>query len=340
MKKVVLLTLCVLSITFLTTSVQAKEILATVDDIQITEDQVMSLANTRMMKIRAQMYSIKRAAVEQLVQETLLVREAKKQGVSVEKLEKNITAKAGKVTEAEARVIFDMNKKYYKGKEFDAVKKQLMAKLKRQKENGAMSEYVNGLRKAAKIKVNLERPRADVTVDDDPGQGNKNAAVTIIEFSDFQCPYCKRVRPTMNRIMKEYKDKVYYVFRDYPLSFHQRAKDASNAANCAHEQGKYWEYADKIWEGQRSLFDKKLSKEDFYKKMKEMGQALSLNKSKFDTCLDSHRYFKEIDKDMADGISVGVSGTPSYFVNGVYLSGLQSYESFKEVIEEELKNKK
>ncbi|MBU0505362.1 MAG: thioredoxin domain-containing protein, partial [bacterium] len=318
MKKLVLLTLFVLAIALFSTGVQAKEVLATIDDIQITDDQVMSLANTRMMKIQAQMYSIKRAALEQLVQETLLVREAKKQGISVDKLEQNITAKAGEVTEAEARVIFDMNKKYYKGKEFGEVKEQLMAKLKSQKENGVLGEYIEGLRKAAKIKINLERPRANVSVDDDPGQGNKNATVTIIEFSDFQCPYCKRVRPTLNRIMQEYKDKVYYVFRDYPLSFHQLAKDASNAANCAHEQGKYWEYSNKIWEGQRTLFDKKLSKEDFYKQLKDMGQALSLNMSNFNTCVDSHRYFKEIDKDMADGIDVGVSGTPSYFVNGVY----------------------
>ncbi|EKD51750.1 MAG: DsbA oxidoreductase [uncultured bacterium] len=337
MKKIVLLVVILASL--LVTKAYAAEIIATVDDRQINESEVMSLASPRMIKVQAQIYDIKRAAVDQLIQDFLMGREAKKRGLSVEQLEKDIRKKAETVSEGEAQVVYNMNKARFQNKSFDEVKTMIMAQLKMQKQQLAVDDFVQELRGKAKVKINLQRPRYTVSPDDDPGQGNKNAPIVLIEFSDFQCPYCKRVRPVLKRLMSQYKDKLYYVFRDFPLSFHKQAKDAANATQCAAEQGKYWEFNEKIWDGQREIFNKELSHEDFLGKFREISKALGLAADKFDSCMTGKKYYAEIDKDQADGLAAGVTGTPAYFINGVFLSGAQPYESFVEVIEDELQLK-
>lgn len=328
--------LVMLAIAFQAQSALAKEVVATVDDNEITEAQVMKIASTRMMKALSQIYDIKRGAVEQIIDDLLLEREAKKKGKTAKALKKEISDSAGKATESEAKVIYEMNKKRYKGKTFEELKSRLIGQLNKQKKQMKLYEYIKNLRAKAKIKINLERPRAKVSIDDDPGQGNKKAPIVLIEFSDFQCPFCKRVRPSIARLMKDYKGKIYYVFRDYPLSFHGLAKDGANAANCANEQGKYWEYNAKLWDDQQTIFSKKLSKEEFYGKLKQIAKDLSLKTSKFNSCLESKKYFKEIEKDLQDGMAAGVTGTPAYFINGLFLSGAQPYEAFKTIVDEEL----
>lgn len=305
-------------------------VVATVNDHNITEKEVMALAKQNMMKILAQMYEIKKAAADDLIDEHLLSLEAKKKDLTVEQLKKQIRDKVGVVSESEAQTIYQLQKKRFKDAEFKDVKDDLMAQLTNQKKQMALVDFVDDLRKAATITVNLERPRAEVSVDDDPEQGEKNAPVTLIEFSEFQCPYCKKTRPVIDRIMSEYKGKVRYVFRDFPLSFHEQAKGAANAANCAHEQGKYWEYNRKLWEVQGSQTEEKLL---------SLGTELKLNEGKFTACVKGKKYYKEIDADLNEGENYGVTGTPAYFINGVFLSGAQPYESFKELIDEELEKK-
>lgn len=171
----------------------------------------------------------------------------------------------------------------------------------------------------------------EVSIDDDPIKGKKDAKVTIIEFSEFQCPFCKRYYDeTYNQIIKEYVDtgKAKYVFRDFPLSFHQFAQKASEASECAHEQDKFWEYHDKLFENQQALDISNL---------KKYAKGLKLDEDKFNDCLDSGKYEDEVKKDMQDGISYGVQGTPAFFINGKLISGAQPYENFKVIIDEELR---
>ncbi|MBI5393252.1 DsbA family protein [Candidatus Woesearchaeota archaeon] len=166
--------------------------------------------------------------------------------------------------------------------------------------------------------------------DDDPVKGDKNAKLTIIEFSDFQCPFCgKFFNEAYKKIDAEYikTGKVKLVFRDFPLSFHENAHVAAQAAECADDQGKFWEMHDKIFENQHAITVSDL---------KKYAGDLKLDQQKFDSCVDTGKYKAEVDKDIDDGSKAGVSGTPSFFINGQSLSGALPFDEFKKIIDAEL----
>ncbi len=167
--------------------------------------------------------------------------------------------------------------------------------------------------------------------------GDPNAPVTIVEFSDYQCPYCLRnFQQTFPKIKENYIDtgKVKYVFKDFPLSFHKQAMPASMAAECAGEQGKYWEMHDKLF----SERDRWNENPDVNNVMKDFAKELGLDTKQFNECFDSEKYKDEILADQQEGIAAGVKGTPAFFINGQFLSGAQPYEVFKQVIDQALKN--
>jgi len=180
-----------------------------------------------------------------------------------------------------------------------------------------------------------------VSIDDDPMKGDPKAPVTIIEFSDYECPFCKRSNDgAIKQINEEYisKGKVRLVFRDYPLPFHKKATPAAVAANCAGEQGKYWEVHDFLFENPKTNLD--------ISTILDSAGDLGLNKAKFQTCINDKSKEKEITKDIEDGQKYGVRGTPSYFIGkttdgdeitGTFIRGAQPYSVFKELIDEQLK---
>jgi len=182
--------------------------------------------------------------------------------------------------------------------------------------------------------------KTDVSIDDDPILGNKNAPVAIIEFSDFQCPFCRAFwEESLPQIKKEFIDtgKAKLIYRDYPLSFHSMAMPSAQAAECADEQGKFWEMHDKIFGEQDKLGQGTVTYA--VQDIKGWAAEIGLNASKFNNCLDSGKYKTEVDKDFADGTAAGVTGTPSIFINGRLIVGAQPFASFKAIIEEELNKK-
>jgi protein-disulfide isomerase len=175
-----------------------------------------------------------------------------------------------------------------------------------------------------------EVKRVEVSLDDDPIKGDANAPVTIVEFSDFQCPFCGRFyKQTLPLIEKEYINtgKVKLIFRDFPLNFHENAQKAAEAAECADEQGKFWEYHDKIFENQKKLDMTSL---------KGYAAEIGLDIEKFDSCIDTGKYSSEVQKDFNDGSRYGVSGTPTFFINGIKLVGAYPFDAFKQIIDAEL----
>ena len=160
-----------------------------------------------------------------------------------------------------------------------------------------------------------------------PSRGNPKAPVTIVEFSDFQCPYCVRARPAVARVREVYGDKVRFAFRHFPLDFHQQAEKAGEAAACAGEQGKFWEMHDLLWANSA-----KLQVPD----LKAHAATLGLDAAAFGPCLDSGRYAHLVEGDLAAGQGYGVSGTPAFFVNGRPLVGARPFEAFAQVIDDEL----
>lgn len=158
-------------------------------------------------------------------------------------------------------------------------------------------------------------------------RGDFNAPITLVEFSDFECPFCARHFPTLNKILDDYNGKVRLVYKHFPLEFHPNAQKAAEASECADEQGKFWEYHDKLFENYQ-----KYSSDNF----KQWAKDLGLNIGKFNDCLDSGKFSQKIKDDYQEGLQKGVNGTPATFVNGQLVSGALPYDSFKQIIDNSL----
>ena len=184
--------------------------------------------------------------------------------------------------------------------------------------------------------LGIEEPQGIVNVseDDDPALGNPNAKVIMIEFSDFQCPFCGRFfSQTLPQIKEDYikTGKVKFVYRDFPF-LGQESEWAAEAAECAKEQGKFWQYHDYLFENQQGENGGAFSKDN----LKKFAQGLGLDTSQFNGCLDSDKYIDEVRKDLSDGRVAGVTGTPTVFINGIRVVGALSFSEYQKVIEQEL----
>jgi len=179
--------------------------------------------------------------------------------------------------------------------------------------------------------------RVQVAIDGEPSLGSKNAKVVVVEFDDFQCPFCKRFHDqTEGQIKKDYIDagKILFVHKDFPLPFHTEADEMQEAAQCARDQGeeKFWEYRTLVFSKQSEW----AGKSNIVELSKQYAAEMKLDASKFDNCVDSAKYRSEVQGDIQEGSTAGVSGTPTFFVNGLELVGAQPYSAFQQVIDAEL----
>ena len=309
----------------------AGDALAEVDGVTITSEEVEKTLAPQLSKLEEQIYNLKRQRVEALINEKLLAKEAAKRGVLVPALlDAEVTSKVGLVTEQEIEKFYQENKNQLKGEE-SGLRDQIRAHLQNQKLASRREEFLKALRSQARVVVNLKPPpvlRVDVAVDGAPIKGPAKAPVTIVEFSDFHCPFCRRVLPTLAQLESQYGEKVKLVFRDFPIdNLHPGASQAHEAARCANEQGKFWAYHDKLFAS-----PPKSSPEIFKGLAKEVG----LDMPGFENCFDSGKYQAAIKKDIEEGNRVGVTGTPAFFINGRIVSGAQPLEAFSRIIDDEL----
>ena len=323
--------LLLLGLGFPATLHAAGETLAEVDEVAITSEEVENTLASQLSKLEEQIYNLKRQRVEALINEKLLAKEAAKRRLSVPGLlDTEVTSKVGLVTEQEIEKFYQDNKAQLKGEESN-LREQLRAHLQNQKLASKREEFLKSLRSQAKVVVNLKPPpvlRVEMAVDGAPFKGSAKAPVTIVEFSDFHCPFCRRVIPTLAQLESQYGEKSRLVFRDFPIeNLHPGASKAHEAARCANEQGKFWAYHDKLFDA-----PPKSSPEIF----KELANEVGLNANDFETCVNSGKYQAAIKEDIAEGNRVGVSGTPAFFINGRQISGAQPLEAFTRVIDDEL----
>jgi predicted DsbA family dithiol-disulfide isomerase len=280
-----------------------------------------------LLELRAREYQLRSQTLDDLIARALLEREAEARGVSVDALEKAEIEGKTAVSEADAKAFYDANKtRFGSTPEADALK-QIRTGLTQQRENARRAAFARELRSRYAVKVLLEPYRVPIEVGDAPARGKETAPVTIVEFSDFQCPFCARARPAVNRVREVYGDKVRFAFRHFPLNFHPQAEKAGEAVACAREQGRFWEMHDRLWANPGKLQPAEL---------KEHAAAIGLDAAAFGQCLDSGRYAGLVRKDVELGARYGVSGTPAFFVNGRPLVGAQPFESFAQVIDDEL----
>ncbi len=279
-------------------------------------------------QVKGQLFQVRKQGLDQLISERLLKEEAKKRGMNEEQLLKTeVEGKVPAPTDAQIKEMYDRSASQLPpGATIDQYRDRIAEFLSRPQKQERARQYFEQLRKDANVVVILSEPRKEVEAKG-PARGPEDAKVTIVEFSDFQCPFCSRAHDTVEQVMQSYPGKVRLVFRQFPLDFHKQAPKAAEAALCANEQGKFWEYHDILFKNQEKLEPAEL---------KLHATATGLDPAKFASCLDGSKFAGAVKSDTEAGKKAGVSGTPAFFINGVMLSGAQPLEEFKRVIDQEL----
>ena len=296
------------------------------------DDKALEQPATRGQKLSLALYDARRNALEDIIASRLFDAAAKGEGLDRSALiEKEITSKVKPVTEADIASWYEANKNRVQGAALDQVRSAIRSYLTQERMQAIRAQYLEGLKRTTPVRVMLEPPRQHVEAANRPAKGSASAPIEIVEFSDFQCPFCLRAYPTVQQVLNTYGDRVRLVYRHYPLSFHPNARPAAEAAACAEEQGKFWQYHDRLFENQT-----KLSEAD----LKQHAAELGLNTAQFNACVDGHKPKAQVDADLRAGEEAGVDGTPAFFINGRMVSGAQPFDLFKKVIDEELELKK
>jgi protein-disulfide isomerase len=303
---------------------------ATVDGLPITNDELEKRVEKRLSRIRQEEYEIRKDALEEMIAERLLDKEAATRGITKEQLLRDeVDLQAGEPDAKLVDLLYEQNKARFGSRKKDDVLPEIRSVLKDRNRADKRASLERRLRGKAAIQVALEPPRTDVPIPASaPALGPTGAPVTIVEFADYQCPYCHSAQATIDKVMSAYAGKVQLVHRDFPLDGHPGAFPAARAARCAGEQGKFWDY-------HRSLMTVKgpFDNADF----EARATGLKLDPKAFATCLSSDRHDAAIRESVEAGSRAGVSGTPAYFINGRLLSGARPFESFQEIIESEMK---
>lgn len=311
------------------------EPLAEVDGQVITSDEVDQALGPSLARLHEQIYALKRQKLEALIAERLLAREAARRGMSVPALlDAEVTSKVGLVTEQEIQAFYQAHRAQLKGDEA-TLREQIRAHLQNQKLAAQRDAFLKTLRAKSTVVVHLSAPpvfRAEVGTAGAPFKGAPGAPVTIVEFQDFHCPFCRRVQATVAEILARYGDRVKVVHRDFPIdSLHPLARKGHEAARCANEQGKFWAYHDLLYANAPKAGPEHLT---------AFAQEVGLNLRAFEQCVSSRKYRAAVQKDVDDGHGLGVTGTPTFFINGRLLSGAQPFESFARMIDEELERQR
>lgn len=293
----------------------------------ITQQDLAEAVGPQLMQLRTQEYEAKSKILDSLIRRKVVEMEAKKRGLTPDKLmEQEVDSKVPDPTDGEVEAYFIGQNRA--GARLEDGKEQYRKALKQYQLMKAAQAYADSLRAKMDVAVLLRPPSLEVAFDPARVKGDPKAPVTIVEFSDFQCPFCKRAEPVLTSLLEKYKGRVKLAFMDFPLhEIHARAESAAEASRCAGEQGKFWEFHDSLFADQSKLADA-----DLIARAKTIG----LQEDLFKACLTSGKYKDRVDADRDAGMKVGVGGTPGFFVNGVFINGVKSQAEFEKVIDTQL----
>ncbi|MGH9425481.1 MAG: thioredoxin domain-containing protein, partial [Terriglobia bacterium] len=309
----------------------AQPLVAEINGEAITVEHLEKALGARLSQIEEQIYALKRDKLNSLIAERLLRQEADKRGISVETLlDTEVIKKAPSLIEVEIEAVYQENRSRLP--EDEAVgREKVRAALRQQKWAVQRKMFLDMLRSQATLVDRLPPPpitRVEVSSDGAPVRGKTDAAVTLVEFSDFHCPFCKRVQSTLNQVLAKYPEQVQLYYRHLPLdSLHPQARRAAEAARCAQDQGKFWEYHDVLFAQAPNAAEVDL---------KNYAAQVGLDSKEFTSCLFQSIHHAAVQRDLDEGSRLGVEGTPAFFINGRFLSGAQPLEEFVRVIDEEL----
>jgi protein-disulfide isomerase len=304
----------------------ATPVIAEGEGIRITLAEVDEAARQRLFQDHTRddanrLYELRSEVLDSLIEERVVAREAGDRGVEPDAL---IAQQVAAVTDAEIAAFFEENRaRLREGTQLAAVQDSIRTHLESRKRDDAVRALVD----AAGVAVHLEAPRFEVAADG-PSLGPADAPITIVEFSDFECPFCRRAGPVVKELLRRYPEQVRIVYRHLPLeSIHARARPAALASACAEDQGRFWEFHDAVFAGSDALADSDL---------RAHAEAVGLDLARYDACLEQGTHQARIDADIAAAREIGISGTPAFLVNGVLLTGAQPIEAFERAIAREL----
>lgn len=315
------------------TAQNADDVVARVGDRGITlrevdEKALGEQASQFSGTLRQAVYEARRQAIDQIVADHLLEVEAKSRGITSEELAKEVADAAAPVTASEVQAWYRTNQQRIQSAPLAKVQDAIRDLLTRDRQQETLTSLITRLKVKTPVSVLLDPPRLAIeTAEDEPAIGPRDAKVQIVEYSDFQCPFCASAEPTVKQILRTYGDKVRVVYRDFPLPNHAQAFEAAEAAQCADAQGRFWQYHDRLF----GNFGR-LSPTD----LRAHAAALSLNVTDFTACLENDRTQTAVHQDLEMGEKHGVSATPTFFINGRMLAGAQPFDVFKQIIDEEL----
>jgi len=291
---------------------------------KVRADELEEKEAGKLLQAKYKYYLAERDALDQYIDDQLLEMQAKKEGVTLDELfKRHISANIPEPTEDQLRF-------YYEGVQtdepYEAARPHIIDTVHQLRTKKARDAYIAELRGEYAVVVELNQPSAHVEVGDAPRLGSESAPVQIIEFADYECPYCQQVNADLTKLREQFRDSVSVTYKDFPLPMHPLAARAAEAARCAGAQGKFWEFHDSLFE------TKRLQVSD----LKEQARKLKLDTARFDQCLDSGEQAAAVKKDSKEGQRLGLQGTPSFFINGHFMSGAIGYMKLRDTVMQEL----
>jgi protein-disulfide isomerase len=300
------------------------EVVASVGGVKVTMAELEQEESAKLLAAHYTYYQSETRALDELIDKKLIEQKAKSENITVEQLlDRDIKSQVKDPTE-------DQMKVYYEGLEtdqpYEAVRGKILDKIRELRTIKARSAYVKALRTQTNVYITLAPPRVNVDTQNAQMLGPEHPSVTLVEFADYECPYCQKVAADVKRLQADLGDKVAFTYKDFPLPMHTRAEKAAEATRCASKQGKFWEFHDELFR----------SKELDVDQLKAQARALKLDPAEFDKCLDTGAEFATVDKDRKEGVRLGINGTPSFFINGHFLSGSLDYATLRQIVEQQL----
>ncbi len=320
-------------------SLSGPRVVATFNGTSITEEDLRKAAASDLdrLSIEVDQMNANVARIEHQILETDLLHlladklfeaEAAKRGITKEAfLEKELQGKVKEPSAQDISAFYEANKQRF-NQPLEKVTEQIRQYLRTENRNKAMGDVADQLKPGYAVKMLLPPLRVKVAEEGSPSRGPKEAPVTIVEFSDFQCPYCSQLSKTLREIAAKYGDKVRLVYRQFPLSqIHPLAEKAAEASLCAAEQNHFWELHDLMFDSQNALTEKDLEAK---------AAQLKLDGAVFNECLTSGKYAARVKQEQRGGFSLGVGNTPSFFINGRFFAGALPLSDISKIIDEEI----
>jgi len=318
--------LCLVFLTVTAARAQTPDtVLASVNGVPITQKQVDESIAVRLFPLQQQLYAIRKSALENLVVSRVLEVEATARGVSVEDLRRQLTHGEIRVTRGQVEEAYAQNASFFAAMSPDEARERLRLDLENQARMKHYRAAIESLRKKWAVTVNLTAPAPGLDDGVSPARGSAKPAVTIVEFSDFECRFCRDVQPVLNRIVESYGRDVRLVFKHLPLEGHRNSLIAARAAYCAGEQDRFWQFHDAVFAAE-SLSPGRLD---------QIAVELGLGMTRFQACVSSEQSRAAVVRDMETARSFRIDSTPSFLVNGKLIKGALSFPEFQKIIERE-----